>query len=132
MSTVVLDTNVVSYLLKRDSRAELYRKHVRGNTLALSFMTVAELHEWGFRRKWSEKRFRALEEFLRDYVVIPYSRVMCSLWGKVRFERRSRPISVSDAWIAATALTCDCPLVTHNPRDFRDTPGLSVITEHDG
>jgi predicted nucleic acid-binding protein len=36
-----------------------------------------------------------------------------------------------DAWIAATALYLNAPLVTHNAAHFRDVPGLHVITEPD-
>jgi tRNA(fMet)-specific endonuclease VapC len=41
---VIVDTDVVSYLFKGDTRAEAYRQHLRGKTLAISFMTVAELY----------------------------------------------------------------------------------------
>jgi len=41
----------------------------------------------------------------------------------------SRPISVQDAWIAATALRHGCPLVTHNRDDFAKITGLTVISE---
>jgi hypothetical protein len=40
---VVVDTDVVSYLFKGDSRAPRYRPHLVGHTPVLSFMTVAEL-----------------------------------------------------------------------------------------
>ncbi len=43
METVLLDTDVVSFLLKGDSRAEAYVPHLQDRRLALSFMTVAEL-----------------------------------------------------------------------------------------
>lgn len=131
MSALVLDTNVVSYLMKNDSRAEPYRAHILGLTPAVSFMTIGELYEWGYRRNWGAKRFAEFQEYLRNYVVIPYSAAICRHWGQLRAARRHQPISVGDAWIAATALTCGCPLVTHNPRDFRNIPGLNVITEHD-
>lgn len=43
MSDVVLDTDVLSYLFKRDTRARSYRPHLLGKTIYVSFMTVAEL-----------------------------------------------------------------------------------------
>ena len=51
-ATVILDTDVVSFLFKGDTRAEAYRIHLRGKTLALSFMTVAELYQWALVRNW--------------------------------------------------------------------------------
>jgi predicted nucleic acid-binding protein len=66
---------------------------------------------------------------LRSYLVVPCSEEMCDVWGRIRAERRHRPISTDDAWIAATALAYGWPLATHNPRDFEGIPGLTVVTE---
>jgi predicted nucleic acid-binding protein len=46
MPTILLDTDVVSFLIKGDTRATTYAPLVQGNTLAVSFMTVAELFQW--------------------------------------------------------------------------------------
>jgi predicted nucleic acid-binding protein len=40
-------------------------------------------------------------------------------------------ITSHDAWVAATALYLDLPLVTHNAAHYRDVPGLRLITEPD-
>jgi len=130
MSTVVLDTNIVSFLERRDSRAELYRKHLEGRTLAISFATVGELYEGAFRDGWGDKRIKGLGEMLREYVVVPYAPEVCRQWGVIRTARRRRTISENDAWIAATAVSHDCSLVTHDA-DFDGVPGLEVVTEPD-
>lgn len=41
------------------------------------------------------------------------------------------PMSPQDAWVAATALRYNLPLVTHDPDDFQQIAGLIVITEHE-
>lgn len=41
MEVILLDTDVVSFLLKKDSRLSAYASHIQGRRLALSFMTVA-------------------------------------------------------------------------------------------
>ena len=51
MSIVLLDTNIVSYIFKRDTRAALYAPLLEGNRLGVSFMTVAELFEWAATRR---------------------------------------------------------------------------------
>lgn len=129
MDGVILDTNVISFLIRGDTRAELYRRHLEGRTLAVSFMTVAELYEGAYRSGWGETRLAALGAQIRNYVVVPYSIRICQLWGRIRAGRRQQPISVDDAWIAATALACACPVVTHNPAHFGDIPDLTVVTE---
>ncbi len=70
-AAVVLDTDVVSYLFKGDTRAEAYRPHLRGKTLALSFMTVAELYQWAFVRNWGAERVARLDQQLASYVIVP-------------------------------------------------------------
>ncbi len=62
MAAVVVDTDVVSFLFKRDTRAEAYKPHLRGKLLTISFMTVAELDRWAIARSWGEARRQQLEE----------------------------------------------------------------------
>lgn len=129
---VILDTNIVSYLMKGHPLARAYRRHLEGKTLAVSFMTVAELYEGAYRRRWDARKMTGLGQELRKYLVIPYSPKACRAWGRLRAARKSKTIAVDDAWIAATAVAFDCPLVTHNPNDFADIEGLCVITEQRG
>jgi tRNA(fMet)-specific endonuclease VapC len=107
MTTVlIVDTDVVSFLFKGDTRAQLYRPHLQGKALAISFMTVAELYQWAYIRNWGKQKLTRLEEQLRAYVIVPYDNELCKQWATVCVERQrlGRPISVQDAWIAATAL----------------------------
>ena len=129
MNVLVLDTNIVSFLMRGYRLAELYRPHLAGRTLAISFMTVGELYEGAYRDGWGKERLTKLGELVKAYVVIPFSLEICRQWGAIRCERRARTIAVDDAWIAATARAHDSPLVTHNPRDFQDIEGLEVIAE---
>ncbi|MGI8539211.1 MAG: type II toxin-antitoxin system VapC family toxin [Rubrobacteraceae bacterium] len=131
MSPLVVDTDVVSFIFKRDSRAELYRPHLDGELLVISFMTVAELDLWTLERDWGEPRRRSMEEHLRNFVVYPYDRRMCRKWAEVSdaSRRKGEPVGVADAWIAATALLHDMPLVTHNLEHFSGIEGLEVISE---
>lgn len=38
-----VDTNVVSYVMRGDSRAKLYLPHLQGKILSISFITVGEM-----------------------------------------------------------------------------------------
>ena len=128
---VVVDTDVVSFLFKGDTRAQAYRRHLRGKTLAVSFMTVAELYQWAYVRDWGERRLRHLEGGLRAYVILPYDAELCKQWARIRVEcqGQGRPISTQDAWIAATALRHGCPLATHNRDDYAAIAGLDIISD---
>lgn len=64
MAVRVVDTNVFSFVLRGRPAAKKYIPHLSGHTLAISFMTVAELYEWGISRAWSPARWTALQAML--------------------------------------------------------------------
>jgi tRNA(fMet)-specific endonuclease VapC len=96
---VVVDTDVVSYLFKRDSRADAYRLHLTGRLLVVSFMTVAELDRWALECDWGETRRIRMERYLRNFVVHPFDRALCLRWAEATdgARRKGRPIGVADA-----------------------------------
>lgn len=133
-SSVVVDTDVVSFLFKRDSRAELYRPHLTGRLLAVSFMTVAELDLWALQRRWGAEQRARMDEHLRHFVVHPADRALCRTWAEVSHQARrsGRPLTTADAWIAATAVLHGIPLITHNRSDFAVVSDLVVVSESTG
>lgn len=52
---LLLDTNIVSYILKGTSQAQLYAKHLSGKRLAISFITVGELWAGAALANWGQK-----------------------------------------------------------------------------
>jgi predicted nucleic acid-binding protein len=128
MTIVLLDTNVMSYLFKGDTRARSYAPLLQSQRLAISFMTVAELFEWAATRKWGQTRLTRLEQTLGAYVIVPVDVELCRHWGTLRAQQQAagRTIAPQDAWIAATALRHQLPLITHNPGDFQHIAGLEV------
>jgi len=131
MNTVLLDTNIVSYLFKGDTRAALYEPHLLNHELAIAMMTVAELFQWAATRNWGQSRIQRLEETIQSYTILPVDIETCRLWAVARVQRSvvGRPIPSQDAWIAATALRYKLSLVTHNPDDYQVISGLAIITE---
>ncbi len=128
---LLVDTNIVSYAFKGDDRILLYAEILEGKKLAVSFMTAAELFQWIAVRNWGKKRIGQLETVLRDYVHLSSDMELCRLWGQVRVQCRAagRPISPQDAWIGATGLRYELPLVTHDPDDFKAIEGLTVLSK---
>jgi predicted nucleic acid-binding protein len=130
MSDVVVDTDVLSFLFKRDTRARLYRPHLLGRTLYVSFMTVAELRRWALASKWGPAKVAQLDRYLQRFAVVLVDLPLCEKWAEVMqaADKAGQPMGVADAWIAATALALSCPLVTHNAPDFQGVSALTVIT----
>jgi len=126
MKPIVLDTDVVSFLFKADSRAQLYLPHLDNRQWFISFMTEAELEQWALLANWSEKRIEWLRLFLGRFAIVPSSHDLVLKWAEamVAARRNGRRIETADAWVAATALLYDAPLLTHNKADYLGVPGL--------
>lgn len=131
---VLIDTNIVSYMFNKNSLAERYEIHLKNKNLVVAAQSIAELRFGAYRRNWGTKRLDILESFIGRYVPIYPNDAVCTVWAKVRAETegKGRHISLSDAWIAATALAFGIPLVTHNRKDFDFIPNLDLISENRG
>lgn len=124
-----LDTNIVTFRINGHSLWRAYRRHLVGYALAVSFQTVAELYQWADESNWGPAKRAKLDSILQSAVIYESDDAVCRRWAEVRIVRRAQPIATDDAWIAATALVHGVELVTHNPADFANIPGLTVITE---
>ena len=123
---VLVDTDVWSFFIKGDSRAALYEPHLRGKTIAISFVTVGELFYWAEKRAWGERRRADLETRLKSAVIIPFDLQICQEYARVSVARNNL---ANDRWIAACAIRHRLPLVSHNRRHFEGIPGLVLLSE---
>ncbi len=130
MDPILLDTDVFSFLFKRDTRAKLYELDIIGHQLCLSFQSVAELRYWAMVRKWGPERVERLEEVMHGYTVLPFDNLVCTHWAEITGARRAlgNPIECGDAWIAATAIRHGIALAIHNARHYEKVPGLKVVS----
>lgn len=128
MNAVVVDTDVVSLVFKGDDRGERFLSALEAPDVLVSFMTEAELERWILQSKWGPERITRFRSYMRRFVSIPSSRDLIVKWAEVMVAARSlgRRIEVADAWIAATALLYDAPLVTNNPRDYAGVAGVRL------
>lgn len=130
MPAVVVDTDVVSFQFKRDTRAAIYDPHLAARQWVMSFMTLAELERWALTHRWGTARRARLERHVRRFVIVHSDDTLCRWWAEVnrRADRAGRPIAPPDAWIAATALALDIPLITHNPGDYGGVTRLRIVS----
>ena len=131
MTDIVADTDAVSFLFRGDSREQFYLPYVLNHRCIISFMTVAELEFGVLRTNWGEARRKSLTDFVRQhFVVFNQTTDLCSVWATLRVEaeKKGRHLSSSDAWIAATAVLLDVPLLTHNHKDYESLESLKLIS----
>jgi len=124
--TVLLDTDVASFLFKNSPRAKPFRPLIKGKRAALAFVSVAELFKWTLKRRWSPPKVQQLEAALHRYLIVPYERELAWVWARLvaTCEDAGRPIAPSDAWVAATALRHDVELLTNNFKHFEAAEAL--------
>lgn len=135
MAYIVVDTDVASQILRGRLPTSLAAR-LTGNTLCATFVTVAELTQWGEMHTWGARRKLALTQWLTSVLVLPYNEReddtiledVARTWGEIsaRARLRGRPRPQNDTWIAATCLVYGLPLATLNTKDFAD------FAEHDG
>lgn len=109
MSTILLDTDVVSYLFKQDSRRAYYTPYLLNHELAIAIMTVAELFQWTTMRQWGEARVQRMESWLERFMILPVDIETCRAWG-------SRACASLCTWFADLPSGC---------MDRRNGPALS-------
>ena len=99
--------------------------------MMIAAQTFAELELMPLNNNWGSSHRRELHRYVKKFVFVEVNEEISLLWAKVQAhaKRIGRPISVGDSWIAATALAYDVPLVTHDLNDFKNVPGLTVISE---
>ncbi|WP_322779081.1 type II toxin-antitoxin system VapC family toxin [Frankia sp. Cas4] len=118
-----------SVFIARESGREL-RVDALPDALAVSIITVAELRAGVLAARnlaARDRRLTTLQEAL-DLDPVPIDDGVAQAWARLRVALRDsgRRMKVNDAWIAATALALDVPVVSQDD-DYADVPGLSVI-----
>jgi predicted nucleic acid-binding protein len=127
---VVVDTDVVSFLFKNHSLAPTYQAILVGRPLAVSLITLAEI-EYGMEAKnWGATRRDLMRRFLARFTPLLPDTETARTWARIKSgcEKKGRPITFADAWIAAAALQLNVPLVTHNVSDYTAVDTLTIVT----
>jgi predicted nucleic acid-binding protein len=81
-------------------------------------------------KNWGASRRDLMHRFLTRFTTLLPEAETARMWARIKSgcEKKSRPIMVADAWIAAAALQLNVPLATHNARDFEAVDGLLILT----
>ncbi len=95
----LLDTNIFSYLLRGDTRAEPYRAYLTGRQLGVSFQTVGELRRLAIERRWGPARRRELARQFDRVAVYLIDDALITAWAEItaRLRAAGRPITDGDA-----------------------------------
>jgi len=123
----LLDTNIVSHLIKGHPVVSQHIVNMPMASLGISVITEAELY-YGLAKRPEAKRFQlVVEEFLKRVDVLPWDSAIVKSYGFIRaeMERQGKSLAPLDMLIAAHALSVDAVLVT-NDKAFYQVGGLTI------
>src|SRR5690242_8087145 len=128
MSRYMLDTDMCSYVMKRNNMVVKRLERLAVDDVCISVISKAELLfgiELSPRR---EQDGNALRAFLQYAEVVDFSDRAAIFYAKVRadLQKRGTMIGANDLFIAAHALSLGLTLVTNNTRKFRRVRDLVV------
>lgn len=128
MTQYLLDTNIVSDIIRNPQGAISHAINAVGENRVCTSIVVASELRFGARKKGSERLTTQLEAILDRMTVLPLDRPVDVHYGQIRTELESRGtiIGANDLLIAAHALAIEAILITDNEREFRRVPGLTV------
>lgn len=127
--TYLLDTCVLSDFARGDARTLVRIKETSPTDIAVSTVTVMEVH---FGLALEPARARRLAPIMRALIdavsVLPYETEDARATATLRaaLQKRGRPMGAYDALIAGCAIARGLVLVTANEREFARAGGLRV------
>jgi tRNA(fMet)-specific endonuclease VapC len=128
---LIIDSTVLIHVERQQLPLERLALEV-GEELGLSVVTLSELLTGAYRSDSAarkEQRLAYVRSVTKAFRTIPIDDAIAHtharLWADLA--ARGTPIGERDLWIAATALTRGMGVLTHNVREFRRIPELTVI-----
>jgi len=123
----LLDTDTCSAHLKRPAGlTSRLIQHI--GRLHISILKVGELLTWARRRDAPRRRLVGIEALMSELVTVPIDEKVAEVFAELRAKRldTGQLTPSTDLWIAATAISRELILVTHNTRDYEQVPGLAL------
>ncbi len=124
----LLDTNVVSDLMRNPRGRAAHRIATIGEKLVCTSIIVAAELRYGVFRKGSKRLASRLELVLGALEILPLEVPVDTCYGALRadLERIGQLIGPNDLLIAAQALVLGHAIVTDNDREFARIKGLRI------
>jgi len=110
----LLDTNTVSYLIKRHPQVTQHLLAVPMHSVCISAITAGELAFGLAKRPEAVALKTAVNEFLRRVEVLPWDAAVAQTYGALRAQMQSKgkPLAALDMQIAAHAVHVNATLIT--------------------
>ena len=117
----LLDTNVcIRYLNGQSEKIHKQLSIKQPEEIVLCSVVKAELTYGAQKSHNPSRNLQRLYSFTKPFVSLPFDDKAAEIYGRIRtdLERAGTPIGPNDLMIAATAISNEITLVTHNTGEF--------------
>jgi len=127
MNGDMLDTNVIIKYLAGDESAKLLIDNA--SEISVPVIVVGELQYGAQKSSRTESNLALFTGFLSSFAIIPIDESIAAIYGVVKEQLRIKGINIpeNDVWIAATAKSRQCRLLTFDSH-FKSVDGLDVVS----
>jgi tRNA(fMet)-specific endonuclease VapC len=127
----LIDTDWIIHGLRGEEKAVKKLLELKGEGLAISVISLAELYEGIYRSTDRAADEGTLKDFLSGVTVLGINEEICKTFGEQRATLRKvgKLIGDFDLLIAATCLHHNLVLLTDNIREFERVEGLTIMKE---
>lgn len=125
----LLDTDTCVYWLRRQSPVHRHLLAIDPADIAISIITLAELHYGAALSARLTANKQAIDTFAQAIKILDLAPAVVLAFGdiKVHLRKQGQTIADFDLLIAMTARTHNLFLVTNNLRHFRRIPALQLV-----
>ena len=116
----LIDTDILIFGLKGDSRVQLWMEKNQNIPKSISVITFGELIYGARKSKHPEKNIATTNRIAELFPIIDINKGIIEVFGeiKAKLEQKGTRIEDMDLMIAATAIYMDLSLVTNNKSHF--------------
>jgi len=126
MNGDMLDTNVIIKFLAGDEAAKPLVDNA--SEILVSVIVVGELQYGAQKSSRTESNLMLFARFLSNLTIIPVDENIAAIYGELKEQLRIKGVNIpeNDIWIAASAKSRQCRLITYDSH-FKSVDGLVVI-----
>lgn len=124
----LIDTNIIIYRLKNLGNVNANFLRNKDKHMSLSVVSYGELVFGAKKSKAVEKNMETVNAIKVIFPLIEITSEIMSTFGEIKAytQKIGKTIDDMDLLIAATAITNDFTLVTHNTKHFENIPNLKI------
>jgi tRNA(fMet)-specific endonuclease VapC len=122
---ILLDTNVVVALLKRDPA--IVNRIAMATEVFVTAVTIGELYFGALKSSRQAENLQRIETFVSSIAILNCNEATAKCYGGIKWQlqTKGKPIPENDLWIAAIAHQYDFTLLTRD-RHFRGIERVRV------